>query len=892
MPLICPSCQERNHFAQHFVQISRQLRQQTFTRNILQATNGLHPEVWREESTDLEDGIYCRECMLPIITGYVTTPESEKIKDKRLELWEASAFPLEQVTDLFVKIARETNASVTIHKQPGRTAVFGQLAKPLPAILDEKLMKKGITQLYVHQTEAINRIREGQNTVIVTGTASGKSLVYTLPILESLLEHPNETALYLSPLKALTRDQLETLSGWSDKPAKDQFGFQSIYAGEHVINAGVLEGGNGDAVRSLTYEQARYWMTNVHYLHYMLRGPFHFPKNSARMRRYFQNLRYIVLDEVHSYNGVLGSKIAMLIRRLRLLCRELGNDHLQFIACSASIGNPKELAEEITGMRNDKGFELIDQDGSPTHEKHILLWNPGKLHNQSADRTRRAPVSDMIELYRNMIKSFGTLPKSIVFMKNRRATASESFNLNQAVRPALQESLKTGELPDELFSPFHAQVAGPVKEKLMNQLKSNELAGLVTTSALEMGIDIGDLSVCLMIGYAGSKASFLQQAGRVGRSGPGLVVQLFQEDPLEQYYAAHPAEFMERKPEYVTIDSQNAKMTAEHAIYAANECGGKLKSPHAFFKISKARHEPSFQEHMTEIKRGVWSIAAPVDSYEPLIAGGKIYQVVHKSGMNADVLYEGVDERSRLRDYHTDAVFLHNQKPYRVHRILHKKGIIEAYPVSVDYITRSHIQDAVSVINKKEAAEQSGVIVSHGDLDITVRLWGYKKVKIRGGALIEDVQEIMEYPVKYSTEGLWIQFKPNIEHEMNERGLHVIEHALAAAIPSLIKCAQGDFAMTSSTSIKDFSFRPTMILYETAGGGAGIAEMVQERLAELFQKAHAILTACPCEDGCPNCTHLSSCDRGNEGLDKRNGIEVLERLIKEIQKERSVVLHD
>ncbi|MCP3764576.1 DEAD/DEAH box helicase [Domibacillus sp. A3M-37] len=870
--------------AQHFVHVSRHLRGQVFTRSILQATNGLHPEVWKEDQTNLEDGIYCQECIMPIIAGYVTKPENEKIKDRRIDLWSASAFPLDQVTDLFMKTAEKTGASVAIYKQPKRTAVFGQLDRPLPDILAEKLMEKGINKLYIHQTEAINRIREGKNTVIVTGTASGKSLVYTIPILESLLEDSNETALYLSPLKALTRDQLETLSRWSDRPAKDQFGFQSVYVGENVINAGVLEGGSGDAVRSLTYEQARYWMTNVHYLHYMLRGPFHFPKNSNRMRRYFQNLRYVVLDELHSYNGVLGSKVAMLIRRLRLLCRELGNDRLQFISCSASIGNPKELAEEITGMKHEKGFELINQDGSPTHEKHILLWNPGKLHSQSADRTRRAPVSDMIELYRNMIEGYGTLPKSIVFMKNRRAAASESFNLNRAVRPALQESVRNTDLPEELFSPFHAQVAGPLKERLMNQLKSNELAGLVATSALEMGIDIGDLSVCLMIGYAGSKASFLQQAGRVGRSGPGLVVQLFQEDPLEQYYATHPDEFMERKPEYVTIDSQNAKMTAEHSIYAANECGGKLKSPHAFFKISKARQETSFQKYMTEMKRGVWSITTPVESYEPLIAGGKIYQVVHKSGMNADVLYEGVDERSRLRDYHTDAVFLHNQRLYRVHRILYKKGVIEARPVAADYITRSHIQDTVSVTNEKGTTEQSGVIVSYGDLDITVRLWGYKKVKILGGAVIEDVQETTEYPVKYSTEGLWIQFVPQIINVMNERGLHVIEHAMAAAIPSLIKCAQGDFAMTSSVSLKDFSFRPTIILYETAGGGAGIAGLVQERLAELFQKALAILSACSCKDGCPNCTHLSSCDRGNEGLDKRNGMEVLERLIEEIQK--------
>lgn len=880
MPLICPLCIENKRNVSSFYQISSEYRNIPFRRDILQATNGLHAADWVAEQVSNVDGFYCGKCHSTILEEYITAPEKELLRDKRLELWEANSFPVEDVTFSLLDVAKRVGSNVEKYHIPRREAIYGNLSRPLPLVLEKKLKSMGIEQLYSHQTSAINEIREGKNTVIVTGTASGKSMVYTLPIFESLLTDKNATALYLSPLKALTRDQLETLTKWSDDENNETFGFQTINIGGEPISAGILEGGPGDAVRNLTYENARFWMTNIHYLHFLLRGPYHFPKKNVFMKRFFKHLKFIVLDELHSYNGVLGSKVSMLMRRLRILCKQLGNHDLQFIACSASIGNPQELAEEITGLKREKGFNLIENDGSPVHSKDIILWNPGKLNMQSSDRTRRAPISDVIEMLRGLVDEFNTLPKTIIFMGNRRAATATSFDLNRALRPKIQSITKKEHLSDELFAPFHAQLSGPVKQQLMTKLKNGELIGLVATSALEMGIDIGDLSLCMMIGYAGSKASFLQQAGRVGRKGPGIVVQLFHEDPLEQYYASNPSEFIERQPEVVSIDSANPTINAEHLMYAANECGGKLNSPHAYFKVSKARKVPSFLEEMEEVKRGTWMLKNPINQYNPLINSGKVFQVVHKQGMNTTILFEGVDERSQLRDYHPEAVFLYKERTYRVHRVLQGKGVIEVVPVKLDYTTKSQINDSVSVLEEQGTTEHGdSILVSHGQLEITRRLWGYKKIKLLGNAVIDEVQSTSAYPSKYQTDGLWIHFNQSIENIIDDGSIHVFEHAIAAAIPSLVKCSQSDFSMLSSVSRKEFSSRPVIILYETGGGGAGIVEMVEERLHHIMRKALAILRSCSCNSGCPNCTHLAICERSNEPLNKVGGIALLENVI-------------
>ncbi|MFC0189458.1 DEAD/DEAH box helicase [Fictibacillus aquaticus] len=888
MPLICQKCLDSGNKGRDFYQISRRFKNIPFKRNILQATNGIHKKDWvKSNKIDLKpDGIYCGQCNISILENLMNKEEIKLLKDYRIESWNPSEFPLEIVLQKLKIAGNNTGAEVEHYSVPKRTAQFGDIRTSLPEPITKKMNEFGIKKLYSHQAEAINDVRDGKNVVIVSGTASGKSLVYTLPALEQLFTNENATILYLSPLKALTHDQLKTLSKWNDDATEknDLNGYKKIKLGGKEISIGVLESGNGEAAKELTYKNARYWMTNIHFLHYLLQGPYHYRNKGNDCTRFFANLKYVVLDELHAYNGVLGSKVSMVMRRLRMLCKKLGNTSLQFIACSASIGNPKELAEELTGLKGIRGFTLIDKDGSPSFEKEILMWNPALLENKKELRTRRAPVSEAIEILKHIVSEHGILPKTLLFYGNRRATSTASFELNRAIRSRIIELNDQRDIPNELFSPFHAQLTTIKKHQLMNQLKQGELIGLVSTSALEMGIDIGDLSLCIMVGYSGSKASFLQQAGRVGRNGPGLVIQIFQEDPLEQYYAKNPIEFIEREPEHVTIDVNNPNIISEHLKYAAYEQNGTLSLPQSFFRVGNIRKVEGFLDSW-DVKESKWKLKPKKITYNNLLINGRVYKVVLKNGMNTETLLEGVDERSLLRDYHNGAVFLHEEKTYKVQRIIQQSGEIHVIQQRFEYTTRSHITDSL-VLKEKNTKSNLGEIfeLGKGTFELIRRMWGFKKVSLYGGQIIEDLQESNMYPVKYSTDGLWINLLSydDFKQYLTESSIHVLEHAIASAIPTIVKCSNSDFGVISSVSMKEFSDLPTLVIYETGGGGAGIVDAVEERFIHILRKASGILNACSCTNGCPNCTHLSGCEQGNERLDKQGGIKLLELLQKNI----------
>ncbi|MGN7177577.1 DEAD/DEAH box helicase [Cytobacillus sp. SAFR-174] len=882
MPLVCINCHTAKQKQLYFYQISRKYKGIPYRRLIKQPSNGLHVESWIKDNDNLDntpDGVYCDNCHKSLNEQYLTFDELALLADNRMETWSFKDQSLDEVVGNLTSLGDKIGSSVERYHINSKSAQYGELEKDLPSPLANNLKKIGIEKLYSHQAEAINRIRNGENVVITTGTASGKSMVYTIPALETFLNDENATVLYLSPLKALTRDQLMTLDRFNDNEteSQDSFGYRTISLGGKKVSAGVLEGGKSDSVKELTYDHARYWLTNAHFLHFILQGAVHF-KHKSRYIRFFKNLKYVVIDELHAYNGILGSKVAMLLRRLRNLCKALGNIDLQFIACSASIGNPKELAEEITGLKGRNGFSLIDHDGSPAYEKEILLWNPGLLGQKSEQRTRRAPISEAIEILKSIAASYRMLPKSIFFYGNRKAATNASFELNNAIRSRVGEVLQDKEVPLELFSPFHAQLNWYKKQEIMDKIKKGELVGLVSTSALEMGIDIGDLSLCIMIGYAGSKASFLQQAGRVGRKGPGLIIQIFQEDPLEQYYAANPVEFMEREPEHVTIDVSNPLIVSEHMQYAAFEVNGKLTSPHNYFKVSAAKKADGFAEKMKEVKKGLWELTDKNVIYNNLLKGGRVYTVINQTTKEA--LFEGVDDRSLLRDYHYGSVFLYNQKTYKVTRILSNKNEVWTVPFKADYTTRGQVNDSINVSGEVCTQPVHDLMeIGKGKLVITRRLWGYKKVNLFGGGTSDLIEDTNMYPVKYTTDGLWIQFT---SEKINESALHVLEHGIASAIPTIVKCSHSDFSLISSCNLKEFDYRPTIVFYEADGGGAGIMEAIESRLVHILNKALAILKACECKEGCPNCTHLSICERNNENLDKVGGVKLLEILISEI----------
>lgn len=898
MPLVCTQCDQLIRGKRTFIQISRRVYARPYIRTIEQTPHGIYPSLWVEsdrqehEKENSCDGIYCSICDSTVDETFIQDEEWNLVSDNRVETWKPNEFPADIIVDQLKELAKRTGAGIYHRREEARTAVYGELNTPLLGPIEKQLQGRlGISQLYSHQAEAINAIRDGSNVVTVTSTASGKTLIYMIPALEEILKNENATVLYLSPLKALMHDQLLSLSKWSDtdvdQPGID--GFCYVKIGGRKFGAGILESGEANALKELTYQNARYWMTSVYFLHPLLQWATATTTTSVYIHRFFKNLKYIVLDELHSYTGVLGSKVAMLLRRIRILCRTLGNTELQFIACSASIGNPLELAADLTGMKGLRGFKLIDNDGSPSSRKDYLLWNPGLLDNQRESRNRRAPVTEVIEIYRSLATHNSFLPRSIIFYGFRRGAIHMSFDLNTTLKSRFFElnKLPTSLGSSNLFASFHGKLTGEKKTELMNQLKNGDVVGVVSTQALEMGIDIGALSLCIMIGYAGSKAAFLQQAGRVGRNGPGVVVQIFQEEPLEQYYATHPNEFFERDPEHVAIDYANSRIVEEHLRYAAYEQRGELSLPQNYFKASVLR---KIREESPEWRQDgeVWKLNSKTVQYAPLLSFGKNYKVVYKQGQREETLLQGLDDRSVIRDYFIDAVFRHDDgRLFRVNRILNS-GKIFVVPSRQDYVTRSYVSDTVRVLEKTNTGALSDDIgVLTGRLEIVRRMWGYKKIKINGNDDDSQMYESSMWPVRFSTDALWLEL-PSIsslsgvkwsQSEL-EAGLHVAEHVLAAAIPMVIKCSHGDFLSMSSMGFEGF---PAIVLYETAGGGAGLMDAIRNRLQHLMRKAYSILTTCSCSEGCPNCTHLSQCERDNAPLNKNAGIWLLRYLLEQLE---------
>lgn len=906
MPLICTRCEMSLKGARSFIQISRRAYARPYIRTIEQSPHGgLYPSLWEEASQqhrvldEVQDGIYCTVCQSTVDEDSITDEERSIVSDNRIETWRPDAFPADTIVDQLKEVANRTGAEIYHRRDESCSALYGNLDAPLLPSVAQRLQRRGIQRLYCHQTEAINAIRERRNVVTVTSTASGKTLIYMIPAIEELLQSDESTVLYLSPLKALMHDQLLSLGKWSDldvdQPGID--GFSYVKLGSRQFGAGILEHGEANALKDLTYQKARYWLTSVYFIHPLLQWATAPNRNMAHLQRFFTNLKYVVLDELHSYTGVLGSKVSMLLRRIRMLCRMLGNNELQFIACSASIGNPLELAEDLTGLKGQRGFLLVEKDGSPSSTRDYFLWNPGLLDNQTKSRSRRAPVTDVIEIFRSLATANSYLPRAIVFYGFRRGATQMSFDLNATLKSRLFElnRLTTSSSASHLFASFNGKLTAEKKAELMNQLKNGDVVGVVSTQALEMGIDIGELSLCIMIGYAGSKAAFLQQAGRVGRSGPGVVIQIFQEEPLEQYYSAHPDEFFERDPEHVAIDYANYRIIGEHLNYAANEQGGELNVPQNYFKPSVVRKVMSGSSEWIQDGPVTRLNTEKVD-YAPLLSFGKTYRVVYKQGQRMEPLLQGLDDRSVIRDYFINAVFRHDDgRLFKVNRITNN-GDIYVSLSHLDYETRSYVSNTVQISEEDGREPVAGSIdVVTGRVEVVRRMWGYKKVRMNSGEQDPQTYESSMWPVRFSTDALWIEFPKVFLGTAMEGGdmgetltfgsldaaLHVTEHVVAAAIPMVIKCAYGDFQSMSITSFDGGA--PAIVLYEAAGGGAGIVDAIRERLPHVLRKAYSILTTCACEHGCPNCTHLSQCERENTPLNKADGIRMLRYLIEHFE---------
>jgi DEAD/DEAH box helicase domain-containing protein len=708
-------------------------------------------------------------------------------------------------------------------------------------ILDERLRKvfdkKGIVQFYSHQAEAVERVREGQHVVLMTPTASGKSLAYNIPVLEAILEDRNTQALYIFPLKGLEQDQVKNLN--------------EISGAVGLGPAGEVYDGDTPAAkrREIRESLPNVIFTNPDMLHLAFL-PFH-----QKWEGFFRNLRYIVIDEIHTYRGVFGSHVAQVLRRLRRICDHYGASP-RFIAASATIANPGSLAEDLTGL----SFSVIDNSGAPSAGKHFYFMNPIE-----------SPYTLATRLF---VQSMRAGNRTIVFTKARKITEL-IYSWALSYSPELREKI----------SPYRAGFLPEERREIEARLFSGELLGVVSTSALELGVDIGGLDCCILCGYPGSISSTWQRAGRVGRQGQeSLVIFVAIQDALDHYFMHHPEEFFTRSHEAAVIDPFNANIMKKHLLCAGAELN--LQQDEQVFRMENAI--PLIESLVAEDlllpvrKKGVWRSAVRMPQKDVSIrATGDRFLLVNESGRTIGEL----SGARVFREAFPGAIYLHRGKQYRVIELDIPKKRAVCRSANFNYYTQPVSGDTTRIIAKTETRDSGGLTFDWGRLRIVQKVMGYDTKRVSDGRWISTTP--LDLPDHtFETEGLWTVVDRGTEREIEARGfdlggtLHAVEHAAIACMPLFALCDRGDIGGLSHTGFPDFNL-PAIFVYDGHEGGVGLTRRAMEIIPEWLHATLRIIEDCPCESGCPSCVQDAQCGNRNQPLDKQGAIWLLKRWLGE-----------
>ncbi len=704
---------------------------------------------------------------------------------------------------------------------PARPAAYGELSLPLPAPLAEALRASGIEHLYTHQAEAVEQLRAGRNVVIVTSTASGKTLCYTLPILERLLTEPEARAFLLFPTKALAQDQLRGLRQ---------------FAGSHpalaeLAKCGTYDGDTPGTTRRKLRDTANLILTNPDMLHQGIL-PYH-----SRWHRFFAHLRYLVVDEVHSYRGIFGSHVANVLRRLLRICQHYGSDP-QIICCSATIANPKELSEHLTGRE----MVQVDRDGSPKGPKQFLFWNPS--HRDEAQLERRSGNDEAKEL---MVKLLRQGVQTITFTRTRQAAeliyryVSEGlsrYSLSDTVR-----AYRGGYLPEE-------------RREIERRLFSGELLGVTSTNALELGIDVGSLDACLIVGYPGSIASTWQQAGRAGRGEKeALTILLAYNDPMDQYLMRHPNHFFGQSPEHAVVDPENAYVLAGHLRAAAFELPLTSEDADTFGPLV-----PSIAkvlEDMGQLKRlgeqWYWANTDyPAAQVNLRTVSDDTFTIMETT---TEAVIGLVDAISAPELVYPEAVYLHQGETFLVRRLDLEGKVAHVERQPLDYYTQAIVDCQIRVGTPEAEREWQGCRLCFGDATVTWQTTGFKKIKFHSldsigyGRLNLPSQHLETtaawlLPSKEALQAASRQGRKPVE------GLVGIRNVAVQVLPLFAMCDRqdlGGLVDSSNTGI------PTIFLYDRYPGGLGFSEKGYVLMGEVLQACLSLIEECDCREGCPAC---------------------------------------
>jgi len=728
---------------------------------------------------------------------------------------------------------------------PPRPARHAALEPPLPDVLAQALRRQGITRLYTHQAAAIGAVRAGQHVVVVTATASGKTLTYTLPVLERLLADPEARALYVYPTKALAQDQADALGEFAVPD----------------LRVGTYDGDTPQPVRREVRGKARIILTNPDMLHVGI-----LPQH-ARWRGVFSRLRYVILDDAHVYRGVFGSHVANVVRRLRRVCRLYGAEPV-FILTSATIGNPKEFAETLLGLP----VRVIDDDGAPTGPKWFVLWNPPLIDDARA--RRRSTSGEASGLFSHLVRA-GV--RTIAFTPARKMTELvfryARFEL-EAHAPRLASRI----------SPYRAGYLPEERRAIEQRLFHGDLLGVVSTSALELGIDVGGLDAALLVGFPGTIASTWQRAGRAGRgTDDALIVLLALEDALDQYLMRNPDYLFEREVERAVIDPQNPFILAAHLRCAAAEAPLWARDEEIFGprigELARLLEEHGDLQQRRE--RWYWRRPGyPATEVAVRSASGDTFRIVDESRGR---VIGTVDRARAFEQVHPGAIYLHQGEPYLIRRLDLAARLASADAADADYYTQPRSDTQLVVRAELRRRPWGRTTACYGEVEVATQVYGYVRKRLTSDEVLgEDVLDLPEE--RLLTKAVWLTIPRALEDDLRRQrldlagGIHAVEHAAIGLLPLFAMCDRWDLGGVSYPAYPDFGLA-AIFIYEGHPGGVGITDTGYAMLDEWLGATLRAVETCPCEAGCPSCIQSPKCGNLNEPLDKRAAVVLLRGLL-------------
>ena len=732
---------------------------------------------------------------------------------------------------------------VTQIRTPGRPATLEPVPGDLNPAVRAGLERTGIEALYSHQAQALTAAEHGP-LIVTTGTASGKSLCFNLPTLDVICQDTRARALYLYPTKALAQDQARAL----------------MTLGIEGVRPAIYDGDTPRAERAAIRRKANVVLTNPDMLHVGILP------NHAAWAELFANLAAVVVDEAHVYRGVFGSHVANVLRRLRRIAAAYGTSP-RFMLASATIANPLELAERLTGLDD---MTVIDRDGGPAARRRTAIWNPPLT--DEALGTRRSALSEAAELLAELVRGGA---RTICFIKSRKA-------VELIARYAQLELADEPELAARI-APYRAGYTPAQRRELERKLTGGELLAVVTTGALELGIDIGALDAAICVGFPGTVASLRQMWGRAGRRGRGLALYVAGEDALDQFFCRHPDEFLDRAVEAAILDHESEQIHLQHLRCAAHE--GPLSASDAEFLGPRWQAYAERLVSMGELReRGSTFVPRRPEGYPAAevslrSASPDSFAVIDTG---SGELIGTIEAARAFGTAHDGAIYLHLGRSYEVVELQIEGRQVLVRPFDGDYYTQPKRETSTDVERLLDRRETLGVTLSFGAVSVTEQVLGYQRKRLSDGEMI-DFNGLELPETTFETQSLWYELPDDLlDEEFPLEALlgtlHAMEHGQIAVLPLLAMCDRWDIGGLS-TNMHPQTGRPTIFIYDGHPGGVGITRLGFRMFETLAGDALRLISECPCRDGCPSCVQSPKCGNLNEPLSKEGSRELLSRML-------------